>query len=271
MASGATGIRPTSGKVFLTDHNTRYPDASDHNLVNAHLAIDAATSCVFSTFNVRRYAFDLGTKYDWDVYRDHEAAQVIVESGASVLAVQECEPQQDAYLIKKLPELTGVPWQAVSASTNVGLFYKADRWKLIDTRGASFDNSTEPDRRLVLVLLESVKTGSQVWFASTHLGVHFYQEAIWRRRQAKGICEYLKAVPGYGDIRKKTVIGGDFNDWPQRTSYGVRQIFDEYGFRDHRDRLSDADFDGDTLRTNHGFGKLTVRDGRQIDAIFTSL
>jgi hypothetical protein len=110
--------------------------------------------------------------------------------------------------------------------------------------------------------------------------VNFPLSAFWRRRQAAGIVASLKnikrapneeSVPDslYGDIRQHAVIMGDFNDYPGRASPGVRKVFYEAGFLEQRDRLSDAEFDGDSYRTNHGFGKATLRDARQIDAIFT--
>ena len=265
-----SSIRPTYGRVMLTDYSGKYPNASDHNLLHVRLSLDATTTAQAATFNVRRYILDLKTPYDWDVYRDHRAAQIIMDSTASVVAVQECDPQQDTYLLKKLPEITGVTWQGVSIPTNVGIFFKSDRWKLVDWKAMTMENGGDTRRRLVLAYLESVKTGSKFWFGSTHLGVG-PALAIWRRSQAKAICEFLKNVPGYGDIRQKVVVMGDFNDYAAYTSTGVRQVMSKYGFRDQRDRLSDADFDGDTLRTNHGFGKLTVKDGRQIDAVFTPL
>jgi endonuclease/exonuclease/phosphatase family metal-dependent hydrolase len=263
-------IRPLSGRVINTDRETKYPDASDHNMVEAKLRIGDDTTARAGTLNVRRYAFDLGTKYDWNDYRDSRCARLIADSGVSVLALQECEKEQDAYLAKKLPELTGVPWQAVSAPTNVGIMFKSDRWNLLATKTLIMDNGDEPDRRLVLALLESVKTGRSVWFGSTHFGVGLAL-AERRRYQAKRVCEYLKNFPdsALGDQRSASVIMGDFNDWADWKHLGVRQVFAQYGFRELRDRLSDAAFTGDTVSTKHKFGGLTPRDGRQIDAIFT--
>lgn len=260
-------IKPTKARVINTDRSTHYPDASDHNAVFVQLTT-GKTNANFMTFNVRRYAFDLGTKYDWDVYRDHECAQLIHESGTSVLALQECEKEQDAYLAKKLPEVTGVPWLAVNALTNVGLMFKSDRWNLIENLAITMDNGDEPDRRFVVALLESVKTKEQIWFGSTHFGVGAAL-AERRRYQARRICEFVSNVPGHGDISSNIAIGGDFNDYAGYTVPGVRREFHRFGFLDERDRLSDEAMDGDSLSTKHTFGKLTPRDGRQIDAVFT--
>jgi endonuclease/exonuclease/phosphatase family metal-dependent hydrolase len=277
-------IAPYSGKVINTDRSTRYPDASDHNMVYARVRINNdqpdETSAQIATFNVRRYAFDLGTLYDWDKYRDSRAAHAIADSGASILALQECEPEQDVYLFNKLKTLTGVPWQAVSNPTNVGLMFKADRWRLLTWRNLLMDNGSEPDRRLVLALLQSVRTGAAVWFGSTHFGVGSVL-ANYRILQARAVCNYLinltqrpgeETLPAnlFGDVRKNAVIMGDFNDWNPVPVPGVRQVFKGYGMIELRDRLTGPQMDGDSMSTKHSFGKLTPRDGRQIDAIFTS-
>ena len=231
------------------------------------------------SFNVRRYAFDLGTPYDWNKYRDSRCAHLIADSGASVLALQECEPEQDVYLFNKLRSLTGVTWAAVSAPTNVGLMYKADRWRLLTWRNLMMDNGVETSRRLVLALLQSVRTGAAAWFGSTHFGVGV-DLAKWRVSQARAVCNYLismaqrpgeEALPAqyFGDIRKQAVIMGDFNDWGSISVPGVRQVFNGYGMRELRDQLSDEQMHGDTISTKHPFGKLTPHDGRHIDTFFT--
>jgi len=274
-------ITPYAGRVILTDRGTAYPDASDHNAVHAKLHIGPDTNAQVLTFNVRRYAFDLGTPYDWDKYRDHECAQLIHESGASVVALQECEPQQDAYLATKLPALTGVPWSSVSAPTNVGLMYKADRWRLLATRSWLMDNGADKDRRLVLTLLGSIRTGRCAWFGSTHFGVGS-ELASWRRYQAEQVVMHLKNVlraPAdvegiadtyFGDVRKHAVIMGDFNDWAPESEPGVRRVFAVNGMYDLRARLTDAQMSGDSYSTKHTFGKATPHDGRQIDMILTA-
>jgi endonuclease/exonuclease/phosphatase family metal-dependent hydrolase len=279
----APTIKPYYGKVFLTDHNTKYPDASDHNALYAKLTINDGqpdeTGAQVMSFNVRRYGFDQ-PPYDWDTNRDSRCAHLVADSGASVLALQECDPEQDVYLYNKLPTVTGVPWIAVSAPTNVGLMFKADRWRLLTWRNLLMDNGTETDRRLVLALLQSVRTGAAVWFGSTHFGVG-PDLAKWRIYQAQQVCKYLislQARPGeetispeyFGDIRKRAVIMGDFNDWPRSPEPGVRHVFKGYGFHELRDRLTDAQMIGDSFNTHHGFGKLTPHDGHQIDAIFTA-
>jgi len=277
--SHVSTIKPYFGEVILTDKGGPYPDASDHNAIKAKLHLDTlGTNATVLTFNVRRYPFDLGTPYDWDKYRDHRAAQLIADSAASVVALQECEPEQDAYLLKKLPELTGVPWQAVSAPTNVGLMFKADRWRLLGWRFWLMDNGAENDRRLVLAALQSVKTGEIFWFGSTHFGVNFIGEAGWRRYQAEQAVMHLKNVlpsPAdklrlpVGDVRQRSVIMGDFNDSPPVTEPGVRRVFGQAGFYELRDRLTDAEMHGDSFATHHAFGKPTPRNGSQIDIVFT--
>jgi len=259
-------IYPTSGRVINSDRSTKYPDASDHNMVKATIRAGITTAQV-GTFNLRRS--DLGDKppYDWPT-RDSKAAQLIADSGVSILAVQECEPDQDAYLLSKLPKLTGVPWKAVSAPTNVGMFYKADRWKLATSTELTMDNGAETDRRLVLGQFESVKTKEKIWVGSTHFGVGIAL-AERRRYQAAKVCQFLRDLALYGDVRDASVIMGDFNDWADWKHLGVRSVFDEYGFSDLPRRLSDAQMDGDSVSTKHSFGKLTPRDGRHIDTIFT--
>jgi endonuclease/exonuclease/phosphatase family metal-dependent hydrolase len=259
-------IYPTSGRVINSDRSTPYPDASDHNMVKATIKGGITTAQV-GTFNVRRS--DLGDKppYDWAT-RDSRAAHLIADSGVSILAVQECEPDQDSYLLKKLPELTDAPWAAVSAPTNVGLMYKTDRWKLATSTQLTMDNGAETDRRLVLGLFRSVKTSEQIWIGSTHFGVGITL-AERRRYQARKVCEFLRDLAPYGDVRDSAVIMGDFNDWADWKHAGVRQVFDSFGFSDLPRRLSDAHFDGDSRSTKHAFGKLTPNDGRHIDTIFT--
>jgi endonuclease/exonuclease/phosphatase family metal-dependent hydrolase len=279
-------IKPYYGQVFLTDYNTKYPDASDHNAEYARLTINDGepdeTGAQVMTFNVRRYGFDQ-PPYDWDTHRDSRCAHLIADSGASVLALQECDHEQDTYLYGKLPQLTGVPWTAVSSPTNVGLMFKADRWRLLTWRNLLMDNGSETDRRLVLALLQSIRTGGAAWFGSTHFGVG-PDLAKWRVYQAQQVCKYLLDMqprPGeetielkyFGDIRKRAVIMGDFNDWAPPGEIGVRHTFSGYGFRELRGSrggpLTDAQMHGDNYSTKHSFGKLTPHDGRQIDAIFT--
>ena len=258
-------IRPLRGRVINSDKSTPYPDASDHNAVVAAITTGVTNASV-GTFNVRRYGFDK-PPYDWAT-RDSRCARLIADSQISVLALQECEPEQDAYLAKKLPELTGVPWRAVSAKTNVGLMFKSDRWKFLTSTGITMDNGAESDRRLVLVYLQSVRTGEKIWFGSTHFGVGIAL-AERRRHQAKRICDFLSDLSPYGDVRNAAVIMGDFNDWAAHTSAGVRKVFDSYGFSDLPRRLNDVEMTGDAMSTKHSFGRLTPRDGRHIDTIFT--
>jgi endonuclease/exonuclease/phosphatase family metal-dependent hydrolase len=270
-------IRPTNGRVYLTDRDP-YDDASDHNLLAATLSLDATTTARVATFNVRRSDFDKGTPYAW-LNRRRRAAKVIADSGASVVALQEMSDNADEYLIAKTAELTGDPWKIVRPS-NVAIMYKSDRWTRLTDRRVLMDNGEEMDRRLLVVLLRSIKTGSAFWFGSSHFGVGFELAPFWRRHQAKKCVEQLTntprkatetAIPAnlFGDIRPITVMMGDFNDYAQHDQTGVRQIFAEAGFYELRVRLSDADMAGDTWRTNHSFGKQTLRDSRQIDAIFT--
>jgi endonuclease/exonuclease/phosphatase family metal-dependent hydrolase len=261
-------IKPYYGRVILTDKGTRYPDASDHNAVLAKIQINPETKASVMTFNVRLASIKDPRPYDWTIDRDHECAQLIDESGASVVAVQECEPKQDEYFLTKLPKLTGDPWKGVSVPSNVGLFYKSDRWQVLTSTHILMDNGAEADRRFVVAQFQSVKTGAKVWIGSTHFGVGVAL-AERRRHQARRICEFLKNLPGHGDVRSNAVVMGDFNDWAHHSSLGVRKVFFEYGFLDLPARLSDADYIGDSVRTNHPWGKPTIRDGRQIDAIFT--
>jgi endonuclease/exonuclease/phosphatase family metal-dependent hydrolase len=270
-------IRPYQGKVYLTDSGAAN-DASDHNLLFAKLQIDAATKARFGTFNVKHSSNEV-KGYEWSKRRA-KAAALIAEADPSILTVQECEPEQAVYLVSKLKELTGDDWRAFRPF-NVGILYKANKWELVAQRSANYDAEPgEVARHLALGLFRSKATGAYVWVGSTHLSVNFPLSYLWRRRQAAGIIASLKnikrapneeSVPDalYGDIRQHAVIMGDFNDYAGRASAGVRKVFDEGGFLEQRDRLSDAEFDGDSLRTNHGFGKATLRDARQIDAIFT--
>jgi endonuclease/exonuclease/phosphatase family metal-dependent hydrolase len=73
----------------------------------------------------------------------------------------------------------------------------------------------------------------------------------------------------FGDQRQNAVVMGDFNDWADYKHTGVRQVFAQHNLYELRDRLSDVAMHGDTFSTKHTFGKLTPRDGRQIDAILT--
>lgn len=268
-------IRPVNGRVYLTDR-APYRDASDHNLLAATLQLDGETTARVATFNVRRSDVDKGT-YAW-VNRRHRAARVIADSAASVVALQEMSDNADEYLVAKVTELTGGPWRIVRPS-NVAVMFKTDRWRLLAERRLIMDNGAETDRRLLMVLLQSVETGSAFWFGSSHFGVGL-PLAVWRRYQARKCVEQMTNTPRkateqglpaglFGDIRPIAVMMGDFNDYAQHDQTGVRKVFAGGGFYELRVRLSDADMAGDTWRTNHGFGKMTLRDSRQIDAIFT--
>jgi endonuclease/exonuclease/phosphatase family metal-dependent hydrolase len=275
-------VKPYYGRVILTDYKSKYPDATDHCGVYARLTINDGepdqTGAQVLTLNTRRYAFD-GPPYDWDTHRGTRCVRLIAESGASVLALQECEPEQDKTLIERLPVVTGAPWGTVSSRTNVSIMFKSDRWRLLGTRNFLMDNGMDLDRRLVLALLQSVKTGAAVWFGSTHFGVGA-DLASWRRYQARQVIMHLQNVvrapseedvPAeyFGDVRKQSVIMGDFNDWASTREPGVRREFAIMGGYELRDRLSDSSMAGDSYSTKHAFGKLTPHDGRQIDAIFT--
>jgi hypothetical protein len=207
-----------------------------------------------------------------------KAAALAVDSGASVIAMQEAEPDQTAWLVPELSKQTGDPWEIVRPS-NVAIAYKSDRWKLLADRRLIMDNGAEKDRRLLMLLLQSVKTGSAFWFGSSHFGVGL-PLAAWRRYQAKKCVEQIRNTPRkageehipvelFGDIRRISVMMGDFNDYPQHDQSGVRQVFAGAGLYELRVRLSDAAFSGDHWRTNHPFGKPTRGDSRQIDIIFT--
>jgi endonuclease/exonuclease/phosphatase family metal-dependent hydrolase len=269
-------LYPTYGKVWLTDR-APYDDASDHNLLQVSMHLDATTTAQVATFNVRLKSMD-AVSVSWATRR-HRAAKVIADSTCSVLAMQECEAVQASYLVPKVSELTGDPWKLVRP-TNVCFMYKSDRWRLLAERRLIMDNGAEADRRFLAILLQSVKTGQAFWFTNCHLGVGI-PLASWRRHQARKMIEQLKLTPRkdseshipaelFGDIRNRAVVMGDFNDWAQHASTGVRQVFAEAGMFEQRVHLSDADFAGDTWRTNHGFRKATLRDSRQIDAVFTA-
>lgn len=277
-APSVSTIRPYYGKVILTDRTSAYPDASDHCALFVKVEIDPQTRARFMTFNVKHSNREV-SGYEW-VKRRAKLARLIADADPSILTVQECEPEQATYLVAKLAELTGDDWHAFRPF-NVGILYKANKWDLAAQRSATYDAEPgEVARHLALGLFQSKTTESYAWVGSTHLSVNFPLSYLWRRRQAAGIVASLKntqrapneeSVPDslYGDIRKHTVIMGDFNDYASHTSPGVRKVFYDAGFLEQRVRLSDADFDGDSLRTNHGFGKLTLRDARQIDAVFT--
>jgi len=267
-------VRPTRGKVWLTDR-APYKDASDHSLLQVTVHLDDVTTAQVATFNVRLKSLDkLGIAWD---RRKGLAAEVMADSGASVIALQECELSQASYLLSRVPARTGDPWKMIRPS-NVAVMYKSDRWKLLTERRLV---TSEGNRRLLLLLLRSVKTGEAFWFGSCHLSVGFPLAPLWRRHQASQIVEQLKmtvrkdseaAIEStlFGDIRERTVMMGDFNDWASHTSAGVRQVFSEADMFEQRVRLSDEEFDGDTWRTNHSFRQTSLRDSRQIDAVFTS-
>src|SRR6188472_3737087 len=124
-------IRPYYGKVILTDYRSAYPDASDHNALFTKIEIDAKTRARFLTFNVKHSSSEV-KGYEW-TKRRAKLANLIADADPSILTVQECEPEQGAYLAAKLPELTNEPW-GIFRPFNVGMLYKSDKWSLMAQR-----------------------------------------------------------------------------------------------------------------------------------------
>ena len=254
-------IRPLQGRVVLTDYSSTYPDASNHNALFAHLQLDPETRARVMTFNIRRAAKEV-PGHTW-LDRRHRVAKLIADWQPSVVAVQECDSTMYEYLLRKLRELTGVEW-AIVRHPNVGILYKVGKWEQLAVRKLDMDNSDQPDRRIVAVLLRNRATGAKVWFGSTQLST---VSPWWRRYQAHKVVALLKTLPNNG--MRRTVVMGDLNDYAQHDSTSVRQVFAGAGFYELRVRLSDAQMIGDSLRTHHLFDRLTPRDSRQIDAILT--
>jgi endonuclease/exonuclease/phosphatase family metal-dependent hydrolase len=266
-------IKPRLGRVHLTDR-APYRDASDHNLLAAQIELDPATVATVATFNVRLRSMDKVSP-DW-ANRRAKCAAVLAASRASVIALQECEADQATYLLTKMNG-TGSPWRMVRPS-NVCIMYRASTWEFLADRRLIMDNGDEADRRFLALLLRHKGSRRAFWFGNCHLGVGL-NLAVWRRHQARKIVEQLRNTPRkatenlpeslFGDITQRSVVMGDFNDWAQHDAAGVRQVFAGVDMFELRVRLSDEAMAGDRWRTNHDFGKATLADARQIDAIFT--
>ncbi|GAA1436249.1 hypothetical protein GCM10009616_35600 [Microlunatus lacustris] len=183
----------------------------------------------------------------------------------SIACLQECDVK-----LTLAPLLAGLgkTWTSDGIG-KVHVAWDGAKWRKVGpSRIVNMPNGGEAERRLVIVKLQSIKTGGTIFVLATHLGVHMTNEAKVRIGQAEQIVAELQA---YGaDEECAVLIGGDFNDVPAADKAGVRQVFAQSAFalQDLRSRLTDASLYHRSNDTAHGYGKRQTRS-RWLDDLLT--
>jgi murein DD-endopeptidase MepM/ murein hydrolase activator NlpD len=123
-------------------------------------------------------------------------------------------------------------------------------------------DSSDPRRYLLLVQAKIKSTGAVLWLGATHLN----RDTTPAGRQVE-TRTLLAAAKAEGVDLSRLVLGLDANDSAPTSEPGVRQTAREFGLSDIRDKLSDAQFRGDSWDTYTGWDPDVEKTGRHIDVI----
>jgi murein DD-endopeptidase MepM/ murein hydrolase activator NlpD len=224
-----------------------------------------------ATWNTRRstYAADQGTARDWET-RDSLARDFLlsVPGGVpEVLLTQETTAPQTRD-IARFTGLTGVgngygghPKDV--AGDNCAVFF-GDALERLQVVTVNTGNSSDPLARrfLNIVQVRHKETKAVYWFGSTHL--NRANTGAEKERETRVL---LDAAQDAGVDLKRLIVGLDANDAAQVDQPGVRRQAAKQGLSDIRNKLSDAQFRGDSWDTFTGWDADVEKTGRHIDII----
>jgi endonuclease/exonuclease/phosphatase family metal-dependent hydrolase len=185
----------------------------------------------------------------------------IKQHAPSVIGVQECTMEQTVDITDAL----GPNWTWYSSS-NPKIMWDSAKWTAIDHFYQELPYTAlgvTGHRQVVMVRLQSMKTGEACWFVDHHAVVHIPNEATWRKRHMEKICQLIAERAEH----ERVIFFGDFNDIPQNG--GVRAVAADHGYKQIRTRLPDSKIAGVSRNSFNGF-KITKRNHEWLDEIFTS-
>jgi endonuclease/exonuclease/phosphatase family metal-dependent hydrolase len=150
--------------------------------------------------------------------------EVLTRHPRSLITLQECPDNMRADILSDL----GSDW----AGTNhhkVATLWDKTKWKLLHREAYNMPSpATFSPRRFLLVTLQRIDTGDELWLGNTHLTVHQPSEASWRKKQATFIAEIFASDVFSGAA---IAMAGDFNEYGD----SVRGILrNEAGLKDLR-------------------------------------
>jgi hypothetical protein len=213
------------------------------------------------TLNCRRSsAVELFPSRRWSRRKPY-LIDFIKKTAPSVIGVQECTMTQTVDITDAL----GPNWTWYSSS-NPKIIWDSAKWTAIDHfyQDLPYTVAGVPGhRQVVMVRLQSIKTGEASWFIDHHGVVHIPNEADWRKRHMEKICQLIAERPAH----ERVIFFGDFNDLPQNG--GVRGVASTHGYKALRVRLPDSKISRLTYNSFNGF-KVTKRENKWLDDILTS-
>jgi endonuclease/exonuclease/phosphatase family metal-dependent hydrolase len=165
----------------------------------------------------------------WTIRRGH-AVKVLDSTRPDVILVQECTEIQERYLLAKMDG----PWGSASDHVNVGVMYRADRYKRVDHRPFTMSNIGRKNRKRYAsgAILENLTDGLKVCFVSPHLASS--GDGLAEQSRPYQTEQLLHALNDWGALNLPCVIGGDWNDSGSR---GVEPYLEAAGFKDVREKL----------------------------------
>jgi endonuclease/exonuclease/phosphatase family metal-dependent hydrolase len=141
-----------------------------------------------------------------------------------LITLQECPDNMRADILKDLgPDWTGTNHHKVAT------LWDRTEWKLLHREVHNLPSPTTfSPRRFLLVQLQRLDTGDELWLGTTHLTVHQLNETTWRKKQAAAIAKILASdgLPPDAAI----AVAGDFNEYGDnvrgilRNSAGLKDL-----------------------------------------------
>lgn len=176
----------------------------------------------------------------WLVRRGH-AVKVLDSTAADIICVQECTETQEKYLLQ---HMTG-PWGSASDWVNVGVMFRADKYRKLDARPFTLKNKSSRNRNRYAsgAILEDLTDGSKVCVVSPHLassGDGLAPES--RPYQAEQLLDQMERWAASSPVPlprsvfdMPCILGGDWNDGSN--TKGIVPVLQARGFRDARSVL----------------------------------
>jgi endonuclease/exonuclease/phosphatase family metal-dependent hydrolase len=171
--------------------------------------------------------------------------KILDSTQPDLICVQECTETQESYLLEKM---TG-PWGSASDHVNVGVMFRTDRYRCIDSRPFTLKNKSSQNRNryasgALLQPLDNESPGFCV--VSPHLASSGDGLAAQSRPyQTEQLLDQLQA---WGVLEMPCVLGGDWNDSSNTT--GIVPVLKARGFTDVRAKLGKGGASIDRFFTN---------------------
>lgn len=216
------------------------------------------------SFNIR-YANDKDGVNAWDKRREVTAA-MLEKAAPDLFGTQELLKVQGDFLAERLKNYAwfGVDRRGGHADEHMGVFYRTDRLKLIESGNFWLSDAPEAvgsitwghplPRMVTWGLFETIKSGRRFYAFNTHLPYRAEDEGA-RTKGAELILKRIEAMAG--DL--PVVLTGDFNTTPGSEAHKLLAT-----------RLTDArDSAPQKIGPEETFHNFTGKADKRIDWIFT--